>query len=130
MAIIQEIQKKQKRKKRVLESAKKWPDARNEFINLFEKGIFPYKGNVFKTKEKEESEELDQNKFSKNIENESEGVNYSLFGKHFKFSVPYVLAKTLFETKKKKKKNVLVNAIKSGLRDLKNEIEEMSEDEK
>ena len=31
-------------------------DARDEVINLFEKGIFPYKGNLFKTKEKEESD--------------------------------------------------------------------------
>ena len=31
-------------------------DARDDIIDLFEKGTFPYKGNVFKTKE-EESEE-------------------------------------------------------------------------
>ena len=32
-------------------------DARDGIIDLFKKGIFPSKGNVFKTKEKEESEE-------------------------------------------------------------------------
>ena len=48
-----------KEKNRVLESARELSDVRDEIINLFEKGIFPYKGNVFKTKEKEESEELD-----------------------------------------------------------------------
>ena len=31
-------------------------DVRDEIVNLYEKGPFPYKGNVFKTKEKEESE--------------------------------------------------------------------------
>ena len=31
-------------------------DARDEVITFFGKGVFPYKGNVFKTKEKEESE--------------------------------------------------------------------------
>ena len=31
--------------------------ARDEFINFFEKGNFPYKDNVFKAKEKEESDE-------------------------------------------------------------------------
>ena len=41
-------------KKRVLKSAKKLFYARDEIINLFGKGIFPYKGNLFKTKEKEE----------------------------------------------------------------------------
>ena len=49
--------KKANKKNRVLESARKLSDARDEIINLFEKGTFPYKGNVFKTKEKEESTE-------------------------------------------------------------------------
>ena len=39
-----------------MESAKKLSDARDEIITFFGKGVFPYKGNVFKTKEKEESE--------------------------------------------------------------------------
>ena len=67
--------KKAEEKKRVSESARKLSDARDEIINLFKKGTLPYKGNVFKTKEKEESEEkseeldeesdkeLDENKF-------------------------------------------------------------------
>ena len=53
------LTKKVKEKNRVLESARELSDVRDEIINLFEKGIFPYKGNVFKTKEKEESKELD-----------------------------------------------------------------------
>ena len=67
--------KKVEEKKRVLEPARKLSVARDEIINLFKKGTFPYRGNVFKTKEKEESEEkseeldeesdkeLDENKF-------------------------------------------------------------------
>ena len=39
-------------KNRVLESAKKLFDVRDDIIDLFEKGIFPYKDNVFKTEEK------------------------------------------------------------------------------
>ena len=62
-------------KERVLESARKLLDVRKHIIDLFEKGTFPYKGNVFKTKEKEkleeESEELEENKFFRCIENES-----------------------------------------------------------
>ena len=38
--------KKAKEKKSVLESAKKLSDARDEIIDLFEKGTFPFKGNV------------------------------------------------------------------------------------
>ena len=44
--------KKVKKKKRVLDSEKKLFDAREDIIDLFVKGTFPYKGNVFKTKEK------------------------------------------------------------------------------
>ena len=40
------------------------------------------------------------------------------------------MEKALFETKDKKKNNNLVNVIKSELRDLKDEIEKMSENEK
>ena len=69
--------KKVKEKERVLESAKTFSDARDEIINLFEKGIFPYEGNLFKTNEKEESdEELDENKFFKDIGKESKDINY------------------------------------------------------
>ena len=31
---------------------------REDIIRFFEKGIFPFKGNVFKTKEEEEEEEI------------------------------------------------------------------------
>ena len=108
-------------KERVLESARKLLDVKKDIIDLFEKGTFPYKGNVFKTKEKEdleeESEELEENKFFKYIENESKSINYDLFKTHFSDIAPTVLAKKVFETKKKKKNNDLVNVIKSGLRD-------------
>ena len=50
-------EKKRKEKNRVLESAKKLSDARDEIIILFEEGIIPYKDNTFKTKEKESEEE-------------------------------------------------------------------------
>ena len=59
MTIIQEVKKKKKtkEKEKVLEPARKLSDARDEIIYFFEKGIFPYKDNTFKTKEKEQSEE-------------------------------------------------------------------------
>ena len=49
--------KKMNEKNRVLESARKLFDVRDEIIILFEEGIFPYKDNKFKTKEKESEEE-------------------------------------------------------------------------
>ena len=69
-------------------------DARIWLFGFFEKGIFPYKGNVFKTKEEkskdeseeeseekseEESEKQRVKKFIKYIEKESKDLNYGLF---------------------------------------------------
>ena len=118
--------KKTKEKKSVLESAKKLFDARDEIVNLFEKGTFPYKGNKFKTKEKEE---LDENKFFEYIENESKDISYELFEKHFNFIVPTVLAKKLYETKDKKDNNDLVKLIKVRWSNLKDEIKKISKEE-
>ena len=53
-----------------------------------------------------------------------------MFEDHFNFVVHSVLAKKLNEIKNKKENDKLVNVIKSRLTDLKNEIKEMSEDEK
>ena len=100
--------KKAKEKNRVLEYARKLSDARDEIINFFEKGIFPYKDNTFKTKEKksekESEEELEENKFFKYIKNESKNQNYDLFKEYFNFVAPTVLAKKLYGTKDKSKK--------------------------
>ena len=96
--------KKVKEKERVLESAKKLSDARDEIITFFEKGVFPYKGNVFKIKEKEESEkEPEENKFFKYIENESESMRYDLFKEYFNFIAPTALAKNYLKQKIKTK---------------------------
>ena len=129
MTIIKEVQKKYKRKKEFQNLQKKLFNETDEVINFFEKGTFPYKGNVFKTKEESE-EKSEKNKFFECIANESKRINYDLFGKHFSFVVPTVLAKKIYETKYKNKNNELVSAIKSGLPDLKDEIKKMCEDEK
>ena len=52
--------KKMNEKNRVLESARKLLDARKDIIDFFEKGIFPYKFNVFKTKKEESKEESEE----------------------------------------------------------------------
>ena len=85
-------------------------NARDDIIDLFEKGIFPYKGIVFKTKEKKSEENNlekikdDYKIFFKYIEDESKGIKYDLFKQYFDFEIPTVLAKKLYETKDKKKK--------------------------
>ena len=97
---------------------------------FLKKKFFRIKIMYLKQKKKEKlEEELDENKFFKDIENKSEGINYESFEKHFNFSAPTVLAKELFETTDKNKTIKFVNVIKSGLHDLKDEIKKMSEGE-
>ena len=43
-------------------------DARKDIIGFFEKGTFPYKGNVFKTKEEELEEESEEESEEKKLE--------------------------------------------------------------
>ena len=52
-----------------------------------------------------------------------------MFENYFNFVAATVLTKHLYKIKKKEK-DKLVNVIKSGLIDLKDEIEKMAEDEK
>ena len=123
-------QKKIKTKEETLSAAEKMLNNRQEVINAFKTGIFLYiDGFQIREESEEEDKKLDENKLFKYIENESGGINY-FFKTHFKFSVTTVLAKTLFETKNKNKNNDLVNLIKSGICDLKDKIDKMSEDEK
>ena len=139
MTTLHESQKTNE-KNRVLEPARKLSDARDEIINLFEKGTFPYKDNTFKTKEKEwekeseeESEEESEKerfkKFLEYIENESKDINYDLFKDYFDVLVPSALAKKLYETKNKNKNNELVELINFRWSNLKDEIEKMTENE-
>ena len=110
-------------------------------LSIFlKKELFHIKGNAFKTKKEESEEESEENKlekikddykkFIKYIENKSKGINYELFEKHFNFVVPTALLKQLYETINRKQNYKLVNVIKSGLSDLKDETKKMSEDEK
>ena len=114
-------------------------------FGFFEKGIFPYKGNVFKTKEEkskdesedesgeeleeeseEESEKERVKKFIEYVEKKSKDLNYDLFKNYFNFVVPSSLAKKLYETKNKNKNNELVKATKNKWSNLKDEIKKMS----
>ena len=58
------------------------------------------------------------------------GINCELFENHFKFQRPSDMLKSVYKTNDKKNKNKLVNIIKSGSSDLKNETEDMSEEKK
>ena len=110
---------------------------RQEVIGAFKTGIFPYiDGFQTKKESEEESEEkkLKKKRFKKRIieyiENESKGVNYDLFKNYFNVVVPSVLARELYETKNKNKNNELVKEIKNRWSNVKDEIKEISENEK
>ena len=124
--------KKINAKEETLSAAEKFLNNEQELINAFQTGIFPYRDGFETKKESEEEsdEELDENKFFKYIENKSKSIDYDSFKTHFSFAAPTVLAKTLFETKNKKNNNDLVDVSNSELKDLKEEITNMSEEEK
>ena len=101
--------------------------AREDVIDFFERGIFPFKGNVFKTKEeikektKEEIERFINNSINL-IERESKGINNDLCKKHFDFATPIDLAKNIFETKDANKNVELAEEIKNRWSNSKDKI--------
>ena len=96
--------------------------ARENIVDYFKKGIFPFKGNVFKTKE-EKSEEESINDGIIFIKEKSRNINNDLFKKYFYISAPIDLAKKLFGTKDKKNNSELVQEIRNRWSNLKDETE-------
>ena len=84
-------------------------DARKDIIDLFEKGIFPYRGGVFKIKEEQEKAKTDMNEISKYIVEEEIDLNKELFKKYFNFQRPSDMLMYLNKTNDKDKNNELVN---------------------
>ena len=83
--------------------------------------------------EKEEEEEVtisDANKFNEWVNKQETKINKELFKNYFSFQTPSALLKDLYKTNDKEKNNVLVSVINSGLKDLKEKIKEMSEEER
>ena len=99
---------------------------RRDIIGFFEKGIFPFKDNVFKTKKEKSEEEF--KKYINNtltfIKEKSGNINNDLFKTYFGFSTSIDLAKKLFETK-----DEFVGLIKIRWNNLKGETGKMSEEE-
>ena len=69
-------------------------------------------------------------RFNEWVNEKETGINSELFKKYFKLQRPSDMLKFVFKTNDKKKNSKLVNVIKSELSDLKNEIENMSEEKK
>ena len=80
-------------------------------------------------KAKKEEEEIDLNEFNEWINKEETGINNELFKKHFKIQRSSDMFKLLYETNDKEKNSKLVSVINSGLKDLKDNIKEVSKEE-
>ena len=87
--------------------------------------------------EQEEEQEVQQketitdaNEFNKWVNKQETDINNELFKNYFKFQRPSDMFRNLYQTNDIKKNNKLVSVIFSGLKDLKEEIKEMSEAEK
>ena len=147
-----------KAKNKLLNNAKNFYERREKIIERFKNEVFPFcydekyeekmkaereieeerarrrkKRKEKKEKQKkqeEQKEESETNKFSKYIENKSTGISYDLFKNYFDFETPTQLTKNLFEIKDRKKNNDFVEEVKKRWSKLKDDIEEMSEDEK
>ena len=117
------------RNKDIFQEAKKLFDLR---VEIYKKLVLEEKNLKFEKSVGETVKLRNQKdkKFIEHIENKSKTINYNLFKEYFNFESPTVLTKQLYKIKKKKKNNESVNVIKSGLIDLKDEHEKMSEDEK
>ena len=138
--------KKIKAKEETLSAAEKLLNNRQDVIDAFKTGIFPYiDGSRIKKESEEESggeseEESEEKKlekikddFKKFIEyigNESKSTNCDLFKDFSDFWVPSALAKKLYETKNKRNNSKLLNTIKDRWSHLEDKVKEMSEDEK
>ena len=106
--------------------------ARKDVIDFFEKGTFPYRGNVFKIKKEEESEEeqketiTDANELNQWVNKQETEINTEFIKLHFRIQKPSDMLKYLYRTKDKKEKINLINTINTGLKNLKEEIKEKS----
>ena len=92
--------KKIKAKEVTLIAVEKLLNNRQEVIDAFKIGIFPYKDG-FQIKEEWEELKGDIKNFTQYIENESKGINYDLFKDYFNFIVPGALVKKLYKKYKK-----------------------------
>ena len=97
--------KKIKAREETLSAAEKLLNNRQDVIDAFKTGIFPYKESQIKEESEEESEKKikdDFKRFIGYIETESKDMSHNLFKEHFDFVVPSALENKLYETKNKR----------------------------
>ena len=118
-------------KNSLLNNAKNLYKRREKIIEGFKEKLFPLVPDG-ESKEQQTSKEpikTDVNAFNEWINKEETDINRELFKKHFNFQRLSSMLKDLYQINDSEKNNKLVSVINSGLKDLKKEIKEMSEDE-
>ena len=81
-------------------------------------------------KKQEEETITDINAFNEQINKEETSINKEIFTKHFKSQRSSELLKGLYKTNDPNKNNIKANLIKSGFKDLKEEIKKMPKEER
>ena len=94
-----------------------------------------FKEKIFLIKSDDETEQQQPTKddviaLNEWIIEEKTSINRELFKKYFLFQTLSALSKDLYKTNDKEKNNKLVSMISIGLKDLRKEIKEMSEEER
>ena len=79
---------------------------------------------------KQDEKTTNANKFSDWVIKEEAKINRELFNKYLHYQTPSALLKDLYKTNDKEKNSLLVNMIKSGLKDLMEENNKMPKKEK
>ena len=82
------------------------------------------------SKKLDKKESPNKCRFNEWVNRKETGINSEIFQKHFSFQRSSDMLKAVYTTNDQKKSNKLVNVIKSGLSDSKNEIKNMGEEEK
>ena len=86
--------------------------------------------NKWSLKKKKKKKIFNAYKFNEWVNKQETGINNKLFKNYFSFQTPSALLKELYKTDDKEKNKLLVSVINSGLKDLKEEINKMSKEER
>ena len=121
----------------LVDNVSKFYEKREKIIKGFKNEVFPlyydkeYEEQMeFEEEEKEKERIFNVNKFNKWVNKQETYINKELFKNYFFLQRPSALLKELYKTNDKKKNRLLVSVINSGLKDLKEKINKMSEKER
>ena len=119
-------------KNSLLNNAKNFYEGRRKIIEGFKEKIFPIKSDDETEQQQTSKKPTKDDVMALNewIIEEETSIKRELFKKYFLFQTLSALLKDLYKTNDKEKNNRLVSMISSGLKDLRKEIKEMSEEER